>query len=532
LAPRADTEAIAAAIVRSLAPATDDPDHDRPRPRHDRAAAPPRPGGAVPVEEAIAVSSALQDPATLRELLHGDRASACTGCWQLRAQELVGTSSAPSTAPARPGDPTTGRSRTTLASSRASARSATTATTSPACHSPPSCSSPRSAPSARSRHPRARARRRTQAATGAVDLGDPARDLPVCYYALHRVAVAEPTTVVPRSRVRGAFQVFARRHRSAARGTVGWNPGPQRRYVPLQLPAGSMRLLMKTCTADRHSAALRWVDAEGATMPAIQEIAATAPRQPVQQRATVEPTTFVTALDVFARAANAAAASPTVRIAALRCATRYDADLQALAIADTLQQDPTTDPAEMLALAEATRALALPDELRTATARALEEKAIAALPAEHQQARLAEARLLEQQDRREDAMRMLAKHPRTGPMTWSYRQALAERLHFGAENVPLLREWSEACPRDPRPLHRTGQPGPQRGDAKGALTLLLAADCDPAPTSCRHSTRRSSSPSTSASGTSCHRGSTARSRDRRPGHGPLPQEARAARRGT
>lgn len=308
-----------------------------------------------------------------------------------------------------------------------------------------------------------------------VGLANPARDLDGVYYALHRITVAEPTTAFLEVDCRGEYQVFV--DGSEVLRVQPWlQPGPQRRYVGLQLPAGPHETLIKTCTADRHSAALRWVDAEGSTMPAIQEIAATAPRQPVQQRATVEPTTFVTALDVFARAANAAAASPTVRIAALRCATRYDADLQALAIADTLQQDPTTDPAEMLALAEATRALALPDELRAATARALEEKAIAALPAEHQQARLAEARLLEQQDRREDAMRMLAKHPAPGPMTWSYRQALAERLHFGAENVPLLREWSEACPKDPRPFTALANQARNAGDAKGALTLLLAAD--------------------------------------------------------
>lgn len=272
-----------------------------------------------------------------------------------------------------------------------------------------------------------------------VGLANPARDLDGVYYALHRITVAEPTTAFLEVDCRGEYQVFV--DGSEVLRVQPWlQPGPQRRYVGLQLPAGPHETLIKTCTADRHSAALRWVDAEGSTMPAIRRSPPPRPRQPVQQRATVEPTTFVTALDVFARAANAAAASPTVRIAALRCATRYDADLQALAIADTLQQDPPrirrrcSHWPKRRAHWPCRTNSAPPPRARSKT------KAIAALPAEHQQARLAEARLLEQQDRREDAMRMLAKHPAPGPMTWSYRQALAERLHFGAENVPLLRE--------------------------------------------------------------------------------------------
>lgn len=308
-----------------------------------------------------------------------------------------------------------------------------------------------------------------------VGLANPARDLDGVYYALHRITVAAPTTAFLEVDCRGEFQVFVDGG-EVLRVQPWLQPGPQRRYLAMQLPAGPHETLVKTCTADRHAIALRWVDAEGATLPAVLEVAAEAPRQPVAQRATLDPTPFVTALDVFTRAANAAEASSTVRIAALRCAERYDADLQALAIAETLQRDPTTDPAEMLALAEATRALELPDEIRAAAARTLEEKAIAVLPLEHQQARLAQARLLEQQDRREDAMRMLAKHPAPGPMTWSYRQALADRLHFGAEELPLLREWSKACPHDPRPFTALANKARAAGDTKGALDLLLQAD--------------------------------------------------------
>jgi tetratricopeptide (TPR) repeat protein len=306
-------------------------------------------------------------------------------------------------------------------------------------------------------------------------LANPARDLDGVYYALHRVEVATAMSTFLEVECGGEYQVFVD-GAEVLRVQPWLQPGPQRRYIALQLPAGPHETLVKTCTADRHAVALRWVDAEGATIAAITEVGAEVPLQPILARATRETTPFVTALDVFARAANAAGATATVRIAALRCAESYDANLQALAIAETLQQESATDPTDMLALAEATRALDLPDEMRAAAARTLEEKAIAELPPEHHHARFAQARLLEQQDRREDAMRLLTRHPAAGPMTWSYRYALAQRLHFGAEETPLLREWSKACPRDPRPLAALAGQARSAGDAHGALALLLQAD--------------------------------------------------------
>lgn len=307
-----------------------------------------------------------------------------------------------------------------------------------------------------------------------IGLADPARDLPGCYYALQRVTTAAPTPAFLEVECEGDHEVFVDGRRVLL--VEPWRePGPSRHYVPLQLPAGAHEVLVKTCSGDKHAVALRWTDPNGATNTAVTPLPPEAPAPAPGAAATVEGPQFATALDALLRAARAADATPAVRIAAMRCARILGADFDALAIAALLRETPPTEPEPQLAWAAVVATLDLPDEQRAAEARAIEEKAIEALPKEHHRARIAAARLLEQQDQRESALRELAGHAPHGPETWALRLALVQHLHFTAEEQPLLREWAAACPNDPRPWAQLADAQIAAGQLDAALVGLRTA---------------------------------------------------------
>ena len=98
------------------------------------------------------------------------------------------------------------------------------------------------------------------------------------------------------------------------------------------------------------------------------------------ERATKTDAVFVTADDVLLRAAEQPDADPASRIAGLLLAIREtDHDL-ALRLCEPLREKPPADATKALAFARVLRYAPLPDELRKAAARKIEETAIAALP--------------------------------------------------------------------------------------------------------------------------------------------------------
>src|SRR6185295_18008512 len=84
----------------------------------------------------------------------------------------------------------------------------------------------------------------------------------------------------------------------------------------------------------------------------------------------------------------------------------------------------------------------------------------------------------EDQDRREDALRLLRAEidaGRAGPSTFAATHAVLRRLSFLAEEMPLLQRWAAKCPADTRPQVLLADRMRERGDARGAWTLLQSA---------------------------------------------------------
>jgi hypothetical protein len=307
-----------------------------------------------------------------------------------------------------------------------------------------------------------------------VEFADPQRPAAGTYYGQVRFAVAADTSGWLELECRGSWQLFVDAA-EVARGEPWRAAVPHRTYVPLRLPAGTHSVVVKTADNDLDTAGLRWLGADGqplagcTALPA-GETAAVAPAA----RATVAGAPFATALQMLAEAASAAP-TPALRIAALYQALRSNAQELALQLAQELETAPPTRAEEQLALATVTAELELPDELKTARVRALVEAAASQLPPTHHQARLAKARLLEQQDRREDALRLLAGHPAPGPATFERRYNLLRRLSFDDEYLPLLEQWRAACPGDPQPLDELAEQAERSGQVRAGIELRRAA---------------------------------------------------------
>ncbi|MBL8754617.1 MAG: hypothetical protein JNK15_15035 [Planctomycetes bacterium] len=222
-----------------------------------------------------------------------------------------------------------------------------------------------------------------------------------------------------------------------------------RQFVGVRLPAGGHEVVVKAATNGRTWVAMRFVDAEGHALAGVRPHGTGA--LPPGARATRTEATFVTGETMLARLAAAAGASDELRIAAVLAALREGNGDRALDLAGPLRATPPAAGATALAWARVLRQLALPDERKKAEARKLEEGAIAGLPPDHHTARLAQAALQEEQDRREDALLLLAAHPAPGPETFARRCDLLRTLKFSGQLTATLRAWTVACPRDSRP---------------------------------------------------------------------------------
>lgn len=222
-----------------------------------------------------------------------------------------------------------------------------------------------------------------------------------------------------------------------------------RHHVALHLPAGRHEVLVKTAANGTDAVALRCVDADGHAAAGVAWLAPGAAAPAAGAPATATAAMFQSALEVLARAAERSNGSPEVRIAAVLAAAREGHGDLAIDLAEPLRQAPPAAGPLALAWAQVLRLVPLPDERRKAEARALEEGAVATLPPAHHAATMARVGLLAEQDQREAALKLLAG--RTGPQAFAQRLDLLRQLRFGAEVRPLLQQWAEAIPHDPRP---------------------------------------------------------------------------------
>lgn len=310
-------------------------------------------------------------------------------------------------------------------------------------------------------------------------LRPPGDGKPGCYYALHRFAVDAALDAFAEVEFDGDFQLFA--DGAEVLRVERWQAtAPRRHHVGLHLPAGEHTVLLKTCSNERDRYALRWLDADANHAAAVRQIRIDDPAAEVGAHATRLEAAFVTADDVLTRAAEQPGAPPSVRIAGLLLAIRENNHDLALRLLEPLRAAPPADGAVALAFARVLRSAPLPDERRKAEARKIEEAAIASLPAEHHAARLAKVQLLDEQDQREQALRLLAAHPAPGTWTFQRRLGLLRDLKFTAEEVPLLEQWAARCPRDARPLFVLADQAAAAGDGARAHELRKrAAALDP-----------------------------------------------------
>lgn len=451
LPAQSDTAVLAGAIVRSLAPATDDPDAVAIDLLTQALAHRRSPVAWFLVQEAIYLVPQLQDPTRVEKALaeangkagerqHGRLAQKCTELqwWLDRAVD----------GPIRTGPlPQLGYCKHALVVGPlgdAGDRFAGVPLT-------PEFRFPALGAELPGRGTTAVVRRAaTRRGSDYVELPEPGAGKPGCYFALHRFSVDAALDAFLEVEFEGDFQLFAdgvevlrvERWRATA---------PRRHYVPLHLPAGEHQVLLKTCSSDKDRYAMRWVDADAWPVPGVRQVETTDPAAALGEPATVAAAPFVTADDTLLRATEQDGADPAIGIAATWLFIREGHHDLALRTAEPLRAAPPADPTQALAFARALRSSPLPDQFEKAAARKIEEAAIAGLPADHHASRMASVQLLDEQDQREQALRLLAEHPSPGTATFQRRFGLLRTLKFAAEEMPLLDEWIAACPHDPRP---------------------------------------------------------------------------------
>lgn len=298
-------------------------------------------------------------------------------------------------------------------------------------------------------------------------LRHPQRPEPGCHYSLTCWRADRDVDTFLEVLLRGDFQVFV--DGVECLRVERWRQNaPPLVHVPLHLPAGVHTVLLKACNSESDAAALRFVDADATVTAAVRQVEAEAAAEPKAARATRREDRFVDALAVLTAAAGKAEADPAVRLAAVMLSSQLGMEDQALALLEPLRQKPPDEPWLRLASVPVLRAAPLPDELRKAEARAAIEAAAPAMGPDHHTARLLQAQLLDQQDQREQALRLLADHPAPGPATFQYRHGLLRQLRFHDEIEPLLRQWIVALPDDGRPHQELGGLLLQRSDARAA----------------------------------------------------------------
>jgi len=285
------------------------------------------------------------------------------------------------------------------------------------------------------------------------DPRDPAYGDSGCYYVLHRVVAAQETQCYLDLWSRGAVEVFVNgAHVALSAPDVG--DGRNDRLVPIAFGAGTNHVLLKTCTADQPSLEVRYVDARQDDVPGLRELAATTPIGPhvAPVAATLPPhrSGVDTLQNLLAQVEGDD--RDALRITAGLIAETVNLREAPLALIDGLEP---TQPLHQLALARLWRRLALvPEEMRNSRARALEEAAGRELDATHFAMLRADVGLLQEQDKREQALQKLwqaVDEGRAGHATFTLLLAAAREANFPQERARILRRWREALPNDPLP---------------------------------------------------------------------------------
>lgn len=302
-----------------------------------------------------------------------------------------------------------------------------------------------------------------------------------CHFACWRVVAEAAAEGYLEIDYRGAFRAFVDGV-EIGRADPYLAPTPRLHRLALRLPAGGHELVVKTGDDSSAPLSLRLCDAAGGPLALVNEAPQGTPPAaerggpsaagPFRDAGTVllataeEPTT-------------AAKDAETLRAVAAYDASRRGDPATALRLLRAFEATPTSDPALVLVLADLwLRANDVPDEIRTAKARALEAEATKALSESHYKAIVARVRRFEDQDQREQALRLLdaeIEAGRAGAAIFAMAHGVARALHFDAELPRILRRWQAACPGDSRPCVMLADRHSELGDPRTALQWIDAA---------------------------------------------------------
>lgn len=313
-----------------------------------------------------------------------------------------------------------------------------------------------------------------------IDLAKPGSGQTGCFYGLHQVDVDADAFGYLEVECRGSFEVFLNgvhvggldRHAERV-GTTVW--------LAVLLPKGRNHTLVKTTLNSQSQFSLRYVDAAGVPLKGVvaaadqtrllPAVAAAAPR---------EAPPFADGLQTLLAAAPGAdsASRPTLLLAAALTANREGFLQIALATLDELEPSAPSRGTAGLAMARALLdARMLPTELRQGRARRIIE-GLGAEMADHHSYTMLHCGFLQDDDKREEAVRLLqqrAADGKAGAETYARLVGLLQALRFNAEGRRALDAWQKALPQDPRPVLAQAALRGRGGDARGAFDLLRLA---------------------------------------------------------
>ncbi len=302
-----------------------------------------------------------------------------------------------------------------------------------------------------------------------------------CHYGLHQLHAETASPCFVEVRSSGSFELFVNGELVRAVDRAVQRAANVQR-LPAMLRAGVNLVLVKTTTNRRSTIGLRYLDGAGRPLATIRTLAPDTVRQPgAPAGPPAELSEFVDGTESLARAGMRSEGTQRRRLllAAILAAQQDRDHDRAMPWLAALEQDPPQTPRLILAHARALDGADwLPAELRNARARAL-RRGLPATAADGHHATLERARALDNQDRGEDAIRLLQRRVadgHAGPETFDQLYRILQRLRFTADAEALLAPWRERWPADVRPVLAAVSARRRGGDMAGALALAREAN--------------------------------------------------------
>ncbi len=310
-----------------------------------------------------------------------------------------------------------------------------------------------------------------------IDLAPRGEERTGCHYGLHQVVADADTSCYLLVICGGSFEVFVNGHRRANVDRYAQRIPTGLRYG-IALRKGLNHVVIKTTLNSLSEAALCYIDGEGAPIRGLRTPEDPNVVQPhvADDGSAATPGPFTNSVDVLAKAAASASGEErtTLLLAASLLAWRMrDVDRGMELLVEIERTPPERGPLAIAYAKLLQDATPSPEEIRRGRARMIVE-ANAEGMSEHAHVVLQLARFLQDQDKREDAVRLLearvAKRA-AGPATYDRLHRLYTSLKFAAEARVLRKRWIAALPLDTRPILAEISELARAGDARGALAL-------------------------------------------------------------